>query len=55
MNRGLTGLQASEGTAATARFELDHWIDHRSTDFSTLVKIDGRWQIMGKVFYLHPE
>lgn len=44
-----------EGTAATARFELDNWTGHRFTDFFTLVKIDGRWQIMSKVFYLHPE
>jgi len=44
-----------EGTAATARIEIDNWTGHRFTDFFTLVKIDGRWQIMSKVFYLHPE
>ena len=31
------------------------WTGHRFTDFFTLVKIDGRWQILSKVFYLHPE
>ncbi len=44
-----------EGTAASARLEIDSWTGHRFTDFFTLVKIDGRWQIMSKEFYLHPE
>ncbi len=44
-----------EGTAATVRIELDNWKGHRFTDFFTLVKIEGQWQIMSKVFYLHPE
>ena len=44
-----------EGTAATARIEIDNWTGHRFTDFFTLVKIDGSWQILSKVFYLHPE
>ncbi|MFU8895268.1 MAG: nuclear transport factor 2 family protein [Gammaproteobacteria bacterium] len=44
-----------EGSAASVRVELDNWTGHRFTDFFTLVKIDGRWQIMSKVFYLHPE
>jgi hypothetical protein len=44
-----------EGSAASARVELKNWNGHRFTDFFTLVKIDGQWQIMSKVFYLHPE
>lgn len=44
-----------EGTAATVRIELDDWTGHRFTDFFTLVKIEGQWQVMSKVFYLHPE
>ncbi|MDT8439888.1 MAG: nuclear transport factor 2 family protein [Wenzhouxiangellaceae bacterium] len=44
-----------EGSAASVRIELDNWTGHRFTDFFTLVRIDGRWQIMSKVFYLHPE
>ncbi|AKS41201.1 nuclear transport factor 2 family protein [Wenzhouxiangella marina] len=44
-----------EGSAASVRFELDNWTGHRFTDFFTLVRIDGRWQIMSKVFFLHPE
>ena len=44
-----------EGTVATARIELDNWTGHRFTDFFTLLKVDGEWKIMNKVFYLHPE
>jgi hypothetical protein len=44
-----------EGSAASARVELDNWNGHRFTDFFTLVKIEGQWQVMSKVFYLHPE
>lgn len=44
-----------EGSAASVRVELDNWTGHRFTDFFTLVKIEGQWQIMSKVFYLHPE
>jgi len=43
------------GSAAAVRLEIDNWTDHHFTDFFTLVKIDGRWQILSKVFYLHPE
>lgn len=41
------------GTVATVRLELDNWTGHRFTDFFTLLKTDGRWQIMNKVFHLH--
>lgn len=60
-NGPAAGLQARiasidiEGTAATARIELDNWTGHRFTDFFTLLKVDGEWKIMNKVFYLHPE
>jgi len=40
-------------SVATVRLELDHWIDHRFTDLFTLLKIDGEWKIMNKVFHLH--
>lgn len=43
-----------EGTSATVRLEIDDWTGHRFTDFFTLVKIDGSWKILSKVFYLHP-
>ena len=42
-----------EGTIATARVESDNWTGHRFTDFFTLLKVDGQWKIMNKVFHLH--
>ncbi len=42
------------GTAASVRLDMDDWTGHRFTDFFNLVKIDGAWQIVSKIFYLHP-
>ena len=42
------------GTIATARVEADNWTRHRFTDLFTLLKVDGEWKIMNKVFHLHP-
>ena len=42
-------------TIAGVRLETDNWTGHRFTDLLTLLKVDGRWQIMNKVFHLHPE
>ena len=41
-------------TIATVRLELDNWTGHRFTDLFTLLKVDGEWKIMNKVFHLHP-
>ncbi len=41
------------GTVATVRLELDNWTGQRFTDLFTLLKIDGEWKIMNKVFHLH--
>ncbi|MEW6129026.1 MAG: nuclear transport factor 2 family protein [Acidobacteriota bacterium] len=41
------------GTVATARLELDNWTGHRFTDMFTLLKVDGEWKIISKVFHLH--
>jgi hypothetical protein len=41
-------------TVATVRLELDDWSGHRFTDFFTVLKGDGEWKIMNKVFHLHP-
>ena len=41
-------------TVATVRLELDNWTGHRFTDMFTLLKVDGEWKIINKVFYLHP-
>ena len=60
-NGSATGLQARiasidlVGTIATVRLEIDNWIGHRYTDLFTLLKVDGEWKIMNKVFHLHPE
>jgi hypothetical protein len=59
-NGPATGLQARiaqldvEGTIATVRLEMDDWTGHRFTDQFNLLKVDGEWKIMNKVFYLHP-
>jgi len=42
-------------TIATVRLELDNWTGHRFTDLFTLLRVDGEWKIMNKVFHLHPE
>jgi hypothetical protein len=41
-------------TIATVRLELDNWTGHKFTDMFTLLKVDGEWKIISKVFYLHP-
>ncbi len=41
------------GTVATVRLELDNWTGDRFTDLFTLLKIDGEWKIMNKVFHHH--
>ena len=41
------------GTVATVRVELDNWTGFRFTDLFTLLKVDGIWKIMNKVFHLH--
>ena len=40
-------------SVATAQLELDDWTGHRFTDLFTLLKVDGEWKIMNKVFHLH--
>ncbi|MCA9295833.1 MAG: nuclear transport factor 2 family protein [Phycisphaerales bacterium] len=40
-------------TIATVRMEIDDWTGHRFTDMFTLLKVDGTWKIMNKVFHLH--
>jgi hypothetical protein len=41
------------GSIAIVRLELDNWTGHRFTDMFTLLKVDGEWKIMCKVFHLH--
>ena len=40
-------------TVASVRLESDNWTGHRFTDFFNLLKVDGKWRIMNKVFHLH--
>ena len=54
-----TSLQAriagmeTVGSVATVRLELEDWTGYQFTDLFTLLKVEGRWQIMNKVFHLH--
>lgn len=41
------------GTVASVRLESDNWTGHRYTDFFNLLKLDGQWKIMNKVFHSH--
>ncbi len=58
-NDPATGLQARIAsidvveTVAIVRLELDNWNGSRYTDMFTLLKVDGEWKIMNKVFHLH--
>ena len=60
-NGPATGLNAHiasidlAGSVATVRLELDDWTGNRFTDLFTLLKVDGEWTIMNKVFHLHTE
>jgi hypothetical protein len=40
-------------TVAAVRLELDNWTGSRFTDLFTLLKLDGEWKIINKVFHLH--
>ena len=42
-------------TVATVRLELDNWTGNRFTDLFTLLKVDGQWKIINKVFHLHSQ
>ena len=42
------------GTCASVRLDMDNWTGHRFTDFFNLVKFDGQWKVVSKVFHLHP-
>jgi hypothetical protein len=58
-NDPATGLQARiasidlVGTVATVRLELANWTGFRFTDMFTLLKVDGEWKVMNKVFHTH--
>lgn len=39
------------GTAATVRVALEGWHNLSFTDFHSLVKMDGKWIIVAKIFH----
>jgi hypothetical protein len=41
------------GTTANARVEVDHWQTYRFTDTFNLMKINGKWLIVNKIFHTH--
>lgn len=42
---------AIEGTAATVRVTLENWHGLSFTDFHSLIKENGHWKIIAKVFH----
>ena len=48
----ITSIDLTE-SVATVRLELENWSGRRFTDLFTLLKIDGEWKILSKVFHLH--
>ncbi len=48
----ITSIDLAE-TVAAVRLEIENWTGYRFTDFFTLLKCDGVWQITNKVFHLH--
>lgn len=41
------------GTVAHARTEAENWTGFKFTDLFLLIKLDGQWKIINKVFHLH--
>lgn len=41
------------GTAASARIDTDNISGFRFTDFFNLLKIDGKWTIVSKIYHTH--
>ncbi|MET4616253.1 hypothetical protein ABIA71_001829 [Stenotrophomonas sp. 2619] len=42
------------GTAASARIDTDGISGYRFTDFFNLLKVDGRWTVVSKIYHTHP-
>ncbi len=41
------------GMVAHARTEAENWTGYKFTDLFLLIKLDGEWKIINKVFHLH--
>jgi Putative lumazine-binding len=48
----ITSIDLTE-SVATVHLELENWLGRRFTDLFTLLKVDGEWKIISKVFHLH--
>jgi hypothetical protein len=42
------------GNAASARVDTDNISGYRFTDFFNLLKVDGKWTIVSKIYHTHP-
>ena len=42
-------------TIAVVRVEADNWTGHRFTDYLSLLKVDGEWTVVNKVFHAHED
>lgn len=42
------------GTAASARVDTDNVSGFRFTDFFNLLKVEGKWSIVSKIYHTHP-
>ena len=49
--RARVDVLSSEGTAAAVRVTLEDWHGLAFTDFHSLIKEDGQWKILAKVFH----
>lgn len=45
-------LDVSE-TIAVVRVEADNWTGHRFTDYLSLLKVEGQWKVVNKIFHAH--
>jgi hypothetical protein len=43
------------GSIATVRLELNNWTGTNYTDLFTLLRVDGHWKIMNKLFHIHAD
>ncbi|EJN24460.1 hypothetical protein PMI36_02293 [Pseudomonas sp. GM79] len=43
------------GTAASARVDTDNVSGFRFTDFFNLLKVEGKWTIVSKIYHTHPD
>jgi hypothetical protein len=41
------------GTAASARIDTDNLSGFRFTDFFNLLKVEGRWTVVSKIYHTH--